>query len=126
MADPHHADPLAHLQVTVSAFPKLYKALHDLAFDAAGGRWAALGGGGYTFDLLPRAWTLLFAEMVGADLPDEIPAAWLEEAERRAGEPLTRHLREDREPTAPADQRARADEEGNRIVDQARAMVASA
>jgi acetoin utilization protein AcuC len=124
--DPHHADPLAHLQVTVSAFPRLYRALHDLAFDAAGGRWVALGGGGYTFDLLPRAWTLLFAEMVGADLPDEIPPAWLDEAERLAGAPLTRSLREDREPDAPADQRARADEEGNRIVDQARAMVASA
>jgi acetoin utilization protein AcuC len=121
--DPHHADPLAHLQVTMDAFPRLYRALHDLAFDAAGGRWVALGGGGYTFDVLPRAWAMLFAEMVGADLPDEIPAAWLAEAEARSGAPLTARLRGDTEPEAPAEQRARADAEAERVVDRARALV---
>src|SRR5690606_14552347 len=54
-ADPHHADPLAHLQVTMAAFPRVYRALHLLADEAAGGRWVALGGGGYTFSVVPRA-----------------------------------------------------------------------
>ena len=43
-ADPHHADPLAHLQVTMPAFPRAYRALHEIAREAAGGRWVALGG----------------------------------------------------------------------------------
>ena len=121
--DPHHADPLAHLQVTMGAFPRLYRALHDLAFDAAGGRWVALGGGGYTFDVLPRAWALLFAEMVGAELPDEIPAGWLAEAESRAGAALTPRLRGDTEPEVGEEERARADAAAERVVDQARALV---
>jgi acetoin utilization protein AcuC len=121
--DPHHADPLAHLQVTMAAFPRLYRALHDLAFDAAGGRWVALGGGGYTFDVLPRAWTLLMAQMVGAELPDEIPQEWLRRAEEVTGARLTPRLLGDSPPEVAADVRARADVEADRVVDRARAMV---
>ena len=34
-ADPHHADPLAHLQVTMPSFPRAYRSLHQLAREAA-------------------------------------------------------------------------------------------
>ena len=122
-ADPHHADPLAHLQVTMDAFPRLYRALHDLAFDAAGGRWIALGGGGYTFDVVPRAWALLFAEMVGADLPEELPPAWLDLARERVGQDLTATILGDSEPEAPADRRSRADVDAQAVVDQAKALI---
>ena len=64
-ADPHHIDPLAHLTVTMATFPRLYSALHDLADSAAGGRWVALGGGGYADDIVPRAWAMLFSELAG-------------------------------------------------------------
>ena len=121
-ADPHHADPLAHLQVTMSAFPKAYRALHDLARTAADGRWVALGGGGYTFQVVPRAWTLLFAEMLGVELDDEIPEAWWWAGEQMLGVPLPRHMSDDPEPEVPADERARADLEGDRVVDEARAL----
>jgi acetoin utilization protein AcuC len=121
--DPHHADPLAHLQVTMDAFPRLWKSLHDLAFDAAGGRWVALGGGGYNVDVLPRAWSLLFAEMVGAELPDEIPAAWLAAASARTGRDLTPRLRQDPGPEAPVEHRERADLEAEQVVDQAKGLV---
>ena len=121
-ADPHHADPLAHLQVTMSAFPKAYRAIHDLARTAADGRWVALGGGGYTFQVVPRAWTLLFAEMLGVELDDEIPEAWWSAGEQMLGVPLPRHMSDDPEPEVPADERARADLEGDRVVDEARAL----
>ena len=122
--DPHHADPLAHLQVTMDAFPRLWRSLHDLAFDAAGGKWVALGGGGYNPDVLPRAWTLLFAEMVGAELPDEIPAAWLAEAKRRTGRDFTARLMEDPGPAeVPAEHRAKADAEAELVVDQAKSFA---
>ncbi len=121
-ADPHHADPLAHLQVTMPSFPRAYRSLHQLAREAAGGRWVALGGGGYTYDVVPRAWTLLFAEMLDAELDDEIPESWWSAAEELVGAPLPRRLSDDPEPEVPAEERARADVEGDRVVDDARAL----
>lgn len=118
-ADPHHADPLAHLTVTMGTFPRLYAALHDLADQAAGGRWVALGGGGYNDDVVPRAWTMLFSEIAGIAVPDEVPAEWHEQACERSGRRLTARLLEDTEPEVPAAERARADVEGDRVVDEA-------
>ena len=121
-ADPHHADPLAHLQVTMSAFPRAYRALHELARAEAGGRWVALGGGGYTFQVVPRAWTMLFAEMLGVELDDEIPEAWWSAGERALGVPLPRRMSEDPEPEVSMEERIRADVEGDRVVDEVRAL----
>jgi acetoin utilization deacetylase AcuC-like enzyme len=47
---------------------------HELAHELCDGRWVALGGGGYAiYEVVPRAWTLLFAEMVERpDLAAEI------------------------------------------------------
>ena len=121
-ADPHHADPLAHLQVTMAAFPRAYRAIHELARAACDGRWVALGGGGYTFQVVPRAWTLLLAEMLDAELEDEIPESWWRLSEELVGRPLPRRLSADPEPEVPAEERARADVEGDRVVDDARAL----
>ena len=42
----------------------------------------ATGGGGYQWArVVPRAWTIAFAEMADAELPDELPEAWIEQAE---------------------------------------------
>lgn len=122
-ADPHHGDPLAHLQVTMPTFPRVYRTLHMLADEAAGGSWVALGGGGYTFSVVPRAWAMLFAQMIGAELDDEIPEAWWRRGEELVGEPLPRRLSEDPEPEAPLDERMRADVEGDRVVDEAKAVL---
>jgi acetoin utilization protein AcuC len=118
-ADPHHRDPLAHLQVTTAAFPRLYRSLHQIAREACGGRWVALGGGGYNTDVVPRAWTMLFAEMVGVELEDRIPPGWLAEAEGRAGQRLTATLSGDTEPEIPEAERTRADAEAHQVIDQA-------
>ena len=118
--DPHHEDPLAHLQVRMATFPGLWRVLHRLADDAAGGRWIALGGGGYNVDVLPRAWALLFAEMTGVPLPDEVPPDWLALAAERSGhEAFTDRLMGDPEPEVGEDERLRADAEGHEVVDEA-------
>jgi acetoin utilization protein AcuC len=118
--DPHHQDPLAHLQVRMATFPTLWRVLHRLADDAAGGRWIALGGGGYNVDVLPRAWALLFAEMTGVPLRDEIPPDWLALAAERSGqESLTGRLMGDPEPEVGEEERLRADVEGHETVDEA-------
>jgi acetoin utilization protein AcuC len=80
--DTHHTDPLAHLRLTTRAYRETAKRLHALAHEAAGGRWVATGGGGYQWArVVPRAWTIYFAEMAGVEIPDAIPESWLERTE---------------------------------------------
>lgn len=118
--DPHHQDPLAHLQMRMATFPRLWRVLHDMADEVTDGRWIALGGGGYNVDVLPRAWALLFAEMTGAALPDAIPADWLALARDLTGrDDLTAHLMDDPEPEVDEAERTRADLEGHGVVDEA-------
>jgi acetoin utilization protein AcuC len=75
-ADTHYGDPLADLGLTMSAYPRMASILHEAAHSYAGGRWVATGGGGYQAEtVVPRVWTVHFAEMCGA--PDKIPDEWL-------------------------------------------------
>jgi acetoin utilization protein AcuC len=81
--DTHHGDPLANLGLTIGAYPRMARILHDAAHDHASGRWIATGGGGYQWDVIvPRIWTIHFAEMCGA--PGEIPPGWLEDSPSHA------------------------------------------
>jgi acetoin utilization protein AcuC len=77
--DTHTTDPLAWLDLTTNAYRRAAALLHGLAHEAADGRWVATGGGGYQWArVVPRAWTIYFAEMAGAAIPDELPHAWVE------------------------------------------------
>jgi len=67
--DAHFWDPLTHLCLTTRAYEEVFRQMCKLA----GPRWIAFGGGGYSLEVVPRAWTLAFANMLGEDLPDEIP-----------------------------------------------------
>jgi acetoin utilization protein AcuC len=74
------------MQLTTRAYRETAKELHDLAHAAAGGRWVATGGGGYQWArVVPRAWTLYFAEMAGVEVPDQLPEHWIEEARQLVG-----------------------------------------
>jgi acetoin utilization protein AcuC len=80
--DTHHTDPLAHLRLTTNAYREAAKLLHELAHETAGGRWLATGGGGYQWArVVPRAWTLYFAEMCDVELPDDLPESFIETVE---------------------------------------------
>ncbi len=77
--DTHATDPLAHLSLTVDDMAATYARLHRLAHDVHDGKWIATGGGGYQLaTVVPRAWTLAFAEMTGRSLPVETPMGWRE------------------------------------------------
>ena len=120
--DPHHTDPMAHLQVTTAAFRRLNTAMHDLAFDAAQGRWLVVTGGGYNIDLLARLWAYLFAQMVGVELPEEIPADWLALARERAGREFTPVLSGDTPRQIDEHQIARAEAEAFETISAAREL----
>ena len=67
--DSHRDDPLAHLALSVDGQRASYLALHDLAHEAADGRWVAFGGGGYAVvEVVPRAWTHLLSVVSGRPL----------------------------------------------------------
>jgi len=102
--DTHHTDPLAHLRLTTRAYRDAAATMHELAHEAAGGRWLATGGGGYQWArVVPRAWTTWFAEMAGVDLDDELPAVWVERAERELGAPVPTTFSEPSPPSAAVD-----------------------
>ena len=75
-ADTHHGDPLANLGLTMPAYPRMARILHEVARELCGNRWVATGGGGYQAEtVVPKVWTIHFAEMCG--VPELIPAEWL-------------------------------------------------
>lgn len=77
-ADTHHGDPLANLGLTMGAYPKMARVLHEVAHDLCSNRWVATGGGGYQAEtVVPKVWTIHFAEMCGR--PDLVPPEWLED-----------------------------------------------
>jgi len=86
--DTHHLDPLAHLELSVDGHRASYAALHELAHEAAGGRWVAIGGGGYEVgQVVPRSWTHLLAEITGEPLEPGTPTpdSWRELVRTRTG-----------------------------------------
>jgi acetoin utilization protein AcuC len=77
--DTHATDPLAHLALITPTYRFLAKAFHELAHGVTGGRWLATGGGGYQiYRVVPRAWTIYFAEIAGTEIGPEIPQEWIE------------------------------------------------
>jgi acetoin utilization protein AcuC len=99
--DTHRLDPLAQLELSVDAHRHSYAALHQLAHEVTGGRWIAVGGGGYEIvQVVPRSWTHLLAEITGHPLdPDtETPAGWLDLVHRRTGSEGPKRLTDGAEP----------------------------
>ncbi|MFF0770038.1 acetoin utilization protein AcuC [Nonomuraea wenchangensis] len=92
--DSHALDPLANLMLSVDGQRAAYAALHRLAHETAGGRWIAVGGGGYELvQVVPRAWTHLLAEASGHPVDPATPTSeeWRRYVRERTGEtpPLT-------------------------------------
>jgi acetoin utilization protein AcuC len=85
-ADTHFEDPLAHLAVSLDAQRAVQVACHELAHEHAGGRWLALGGGGYeVVDVVPRSWTHLVGIAAGREIAPEtvIPDGWRQQVYAR-------------------------------------------
>lgn len=77
--DSHRSDPLAHLNLTIDGMHTAYEWVHELAHRVSGGRWVALGGGGYELvNVVPRAWAHLIgiASHRPVSLTEPTPQAW--------------------------------------------------
>ncbi len=76
--DSHAWDPLTHLKLTLRGIQRQMQMAHELAHTYCEGRWVALGGGGYDlYRVVPRAWSILWAEMSEQALPVDLSAAWV-------------------------------------------------
>lgn len=85
-ADTHRMDPLGDFTVSLEAQREVMLLLRELADEVCGGRWLALGGGGYAvIDVVPRSWAQLIAVVTGESIAPqtELPAAYMA-AEREA------------------------------------------
>jgi acetoin utilization protein AcuC len=99
--DSHFDDPLAHMALSIDGQRMAYESLHRLAHRFAGGRWIAVGGGGYEWvDVVPRIWTHLIAEAAGAPLApqSEIPEAYLAFVQDLMGRPSPTQMTDGRAP----------------------------
>ena len=87
--DPHHEDPLAQLMLTTSPMQKAAGLSRDLAMEVCDGRWVATGGGGYQpYRVLPRAWSIVWMEMNGRQLPERVDPDWLKAWRHASNDPL--------------------------------------
>jgi acetoin utilization protein AcuC len=84
--DTHRLDPLTTLRTSVDGQRVAAAMLHDLAHEAAGGRWLALGGGGYArVEVVPRVW----AHVIGlathrpVDPATPLPEMWCDAVRQR-------------------------------------------
>ena len=89
-ADAHYFDPLTHLYGTMNIYREIPKLAHQLAHEYCGGKWIAVGGGGYDiWRVVPRAWSLLWLEMTNQVIPKgPLPQTWLDRWQSEAPVPL--------------------------------------
>jgi acetoin utilization protein AcuC len=66
--DSFYNDPLAHLNFTNNGFSAVVRMIKEIS-----PKWVALGGGGYNFPNVAKAWTIAWAIMNEAEIPGAIP-----------------------------------------------------
>ncbi len=85
--DAHAFDPLSHLHCSMKIYHEIPAIIHRLAHEYTDGRWIALGGGGYDiWRVVPRAWSLVWLEMIdqpvaysGDNSPLLLPDQWVKQ-----------------------------------------------
>ncbi|HEY7355339.1 MAG TPA: acetoin utilization protein AcuC, partial [Ktedonobacterales bacterium] len=121
--DTHTWDPLTHLALTTRAAAAQARLTHDLAHEHCQGRWLALGGGGYDiYRVVPRAWALVWSELAGRPLPEQIPAAWLDRWQPESPDALPLRFLDHPADFPAKPRRAEIERQNRRVVAQARRL----
>jgi acetoin utilization protein AcuC len=105
--------------------------VHTLAHRFADGRWLALGGGGYDWvRVVPRSWSIVWAEMSQQRLADDVPAPWRErwasEAERNGFWPLADFVMDQTEAWRPTPRRTEIEHINRAQAETLRGFIPSA
>ncbi|MFC7320296.1 acetoin utilization protein AcuC [Halobacillus campisalis] len=85
-ADAHFLDPLTHLCSTMKIYEKIPEIAHKFAHEYCGGKWVALGGGGYDiWRVVPRAWAQIWNVMSsGVPFQGDLPQGWIKNWEAQS------------------------------------------
>ncbi len=124
--DGHAWDGQAHFRLTTAAYARAARLVHELAHEHCRGRWVATGGGGYDpVRVVPRVWTLLWAEMRGAALPETLPEPWLARWAPLAAGPMPHTFIDPPEIVPPIPRRPQIERENAAVVDRVRTLALS-
>lgn len=119
--DGHTADPLTHLRASTRLYEETTRIVCEAADAVCGGRVVATGGGGYAvWEVVPRAWTLVWAALSGQPCPDRIPHAWIERWQGEAPVLLPTCVRDDPAALAPVPRRAEVEAANRRTLESLR------
>lgn len=124
-ADTHLWDPITHLCLTTESFVQQTKLAHALAHTYAGGRWLAVGSGGYDWQrVVPRSWAIVWAEMSERALPANIPDVWLSRYGHLTDEEMPTHFLDGPLLREPMPRKAETDRHNSETLAQVREVVA--
>lgn len=119
--DGHSLDPLTHLRASTRLYEETTRIVCEAADRVCGGRVVATGGGGYAiWQVVPRAWTLVWGVLSGQHVPDHIPHAWLDRWQGEAPVILPPTVRDAEADHAPVPRRAEIEATNRRTLDSLR------
>ncbi|MRX55360.1 histone deacetylase [Bacillus sp. HMSC76G11] len=77
-ADAHFYDPLTHFATTTAIFKEIPRIAQEIADQYCGGKWIAVGGGGYDiWRVVPRAWAMIWLQMKQQTAAGPLPEEWI-------------------------------------------------
>lgn len=119
--DGHSLDPLTHLRASTRLFEETTKIVCEAADAVCGGRVIATGGGGYAvWQVVPRAWTLVWGVLSGQQVPNHIPHAWLDRWQGEAPVMLPPYVRDADEDHKPVPRREEIEATNRRTLESLR------
>jgi len=92
-SDPHYADELTDLGMTLRGFAMIGRKLREVAERVCGGRGVDLLGSGYNQDVLPAGWLAFVAGAAGLDI--QLKEPYLLTVQRDSGMAQTRYMVEE-------------------------------
>jgi acetoin utilization protein AcuC len=116
--DAHVLDPLTHLRCTTRLYEETVRATCAVADRFCGGRVIATGGGGYAvWRVVPRAWTLVWAELTGQAVAEEVPRSWLEQWQGESPRLLEGRMRDQQGSYPPVPRRSEIEATNRRALE---------
>jgi acetoin utilization protein AcuC len=119
--DGHALDPLTHLRASTRLYEETTAIVCEAADAVCGGRVVATGGGGYAcWEVVPRAWALVWGVLSGQPVPDRIPHAWEERWQGEAPVVLPRCVRDPTDGAQPVPRRTEIEATNLRTLESLR------
>ena len=119
--DGHSLDPLTHLRASTRLYEATIRIVCEVADSVCGGRVVATGGGGYAiWQVVPRAWTLIWGGLSGQQVPNRVPREWLDRWQGEAPVLLPEYVRDPGEDHAPVPRREEIEATNRRTLESLR------